>query len=84
MLRQSARSGLRPDRNPTELSPTVGNFNCRQRGSLVVATRVRADDHTAAVPEALLAADHTGIVPGRFAPALYPAFEVPTTQRGGA
>lgn len=39
MFRQSARSGLRPDQKPPELSPAMGNYSCRQRGSLPVITR---------------------------------------------
>ena len=40
MFRQSARSGLRPDQKPPELSPAMGNYSCRQRGSLPVITRL--------------------------------------------
>jgi hypothetical protein len=39
MSRQSARSGLRPDQKPAELSPSMGNYSCRQRGSLPVVIR---------------------------------------------
>ena len=39
MSRQSARSGLRPDQKPPDLSPAMGNYSCRQRGSLRVITR---------------------------------------------
>ena len=44
MFRQSARSGLRPDQKPPELSPAMGNYSCRQRGSLPVITRMAGVD----------------------------------------
>jgi hypothetical protein len=43
MFRQSARSGLRPDQKPPDLSPAMGNYSCRQRGSLPVFTRLDAE-----------------------------------------